>query len=142
MGHQWAILCGRRYGWFWCLQRFTARGSGAMTACSGFVFIYDQVIEQQTLYAAAVYGSGAGGLACFDVSGSTPNLLGTLMYTNDSSFALQVSGTTVFLGLADSLKIVDASNPESPVEIGSVIIPVNALALSGNTLFVGTGAGR
>jgi hypothetical protein len=117
-------------------------GPATITAESSFAYIYDQVIEQQTLYAAAVYGSGAGGLACFDVSGSTPNLLGTLMYTNDSSFALQVSGTTVFLGLADSLKIVDASNPESPVEIGSVIIPVNALALSGNTLFVGTGDGR
>ncbi|MGO9445279.1 MAG: PQQ-binding-like beta-propeller repeat protein [Thiobacillaceae bacterium] len=107
-----------------------------------FVYIYDQVIQQQTLYAAAVYGSGAGGLGCFDLSGDTPNLLGTLFYPNDSSFALQVSGTTVFLGLADSLKVVDASNPQSPVEIGSVAIPVNSLALSGNTLFAGTGDGR
>jgi hypothetical protein len=112
------------------------------TGASNFVYIYDQVIEQQTLYAAAVYGSGAGGVACFDLSSGTPNLLGTLMYTNDSSFAVQVSGTTVFLGLADSLKVVNASNPQSPVEIGSVTIPVNALALSGNTLFVGTGDGR
>jgi hypothetical protein len=112
------------------------------TGESNFVYIYDQVIQQQTLYAAAVYGSGAGGLACFDVSRSTPNLLGTLMYPNDSSFAVQVSGTTAFLGLADSLKVVNASNPQSPAEIGSVAIPVNALALSGNTLFVGTGDGR
>jgi hypothetical protein len=50
------------------------------------------------------------------------------------SFALHVSGTTVFLGLADSLKIVDASNPQCPAEIGSVAIPINALALSSNTL--------
>jgi LVIVD repeat len=78
------------------------------------------------------------------VSGNTPNLLGSLFYQNDSSFAVQVSGTTVFLGLADSLKVVDASNPQSPAEIGSVAIPVNALALSpsGNTLFAGTGDGR
>ena len=117
-------------------------GPASMTSESSFVYIYDQVIEQQTLYAAAVYGSGAGGLACFDVSGSTPNLLGTLMYTNDSSFAVQVSGTTAFLGLADSLKVVNASNPQSPVEISSVAIPVNALVLSGTTLFVGAGDGR
>ena len=117
-------------------------GPATMTTESSFVYIYDQVIEQQTLYAAAVYGSGAGGLACFDVSGGTPNLLGTLMYPNDSSFAVQVSGTTAFLGLADSLKVVNASNPQTPVEIGSVAIPVNALALSGNALFVGTGDGR
>ncbi len=117
-------------------------GSAAETIELVFVYIYDQVIEQQTLYAAALQGSGAGGLACFDLSSGTPNLLGSLMYPSDSSFALQVSGTTVFLGLADSLKVVDASNPQSPVEIGSVAIPVNALSLSGNTLFAGTGDGR
>ncbi len=117
-------------------------GPATITTTSVFPYIYDQVLEQQTLYAAAVYGSGAGGLACFDVSGGTPNLLGTLMYPNDSSFAVQVSGTTAFLGLADTLKVVNASNPQSPVEIGSVSIPVNALALSGNALFVGTGDGR
>jgi hypothetical protein len=64
------------------------------------------------------------------------------MYPNDSSYALQVSGTNVFLGLADSLKVVDASNPQSPSEIGSVAIPVNALALSSNALYVGTTDGR
>lgn len=117
-------------------------GPATMTFASDFVYIYDQVIEQQTLYAAAVYGSGAGGVACYDLSSGTPSLLGTLMYSNDSSFAIQVSGTTVFLGLADSLKVVNVSNPQSPVEIGSVSIPVNALVLSGDTLFVGTGDGR
>ena len=129
-------------GGFGVYNALPGGGPATMTSESSFVYIYDQVIEQQTLYAAAVYGSGAGGLACFDVSSGAPNLLGTLMYPNDSSFAVQVSGTTAFLGLADSLRVVNASNPQSPVEIGSVSIPVNALALSGNTLFVGTGDGR
>jgi PQQ-like domain/LVIVD repeat len=129
-------------GGFGVYNASTSGGPAAMTSASDFAYIYDQVIEQQTLYAAAVYGSGAGGVACFDVSGSTPNLLGSLMYSNDSSFAVQVSGTSVFLGLADSLKVVNVSTPQSPVEIASVAIPVNALALSGNTLFVGTGDGR
>jgi hypothetical protein len=129
-------------GGFAIYNASSSGGPATMTTAPIFVYIYDQVIEQQTLYAAAVQGSGAGGLACFDLSGGTPNLLGTLLYPNDSSFALQVSGGTVFLGLADSLKIVNASNPQSPAEIGSVAIPVNALALSGNTLFAGTGDGR
>jgi hypothetical protein len=117
-------------------------GPNLLTSSLVFYYIYDQVLQEQTLYEAAVYGSGAGGLACFDVSGSTPSLLGSLMYPNDSSFALQASGTTVYVGMADSLKIMDASNPQAPSEIASVAIPVNALALSGNTLFVGTGDGR
>jgi hypothetical protein len=120
----------------------THGGPASVTTALDFIYIYDQVLERQTLYASALDGLGAGGLACFDVSGTTPNLLGTLLYTNDPSFALQASGTTVFLGLADSLKVVNASNPQSPVEIGSVSVPVNALLLSGNTLFVGTGDGR
>lgn len=44
--------------------------------------------------------------------------------------------------MADSLKVMDASNPQAPSEVASVAIPVNALALSGNTLFAGTGDGR
>jgi len=117
-------------------------GPKLLTSSYLFSYIYDQVLQQQTLYEAAVYGSGAGGLACFDVSGSTPSLLGSLMYPNDSSFALQASGTTVYVGMADSLKVLDASNPQAPSEVASVPIPVNALALSGNTLFAGTGDGR
>ena len=44
----------------------------------------------------------------------------------------------MFLGLSNYLKVVDASNPAAPVEIGSVAIPVSALALLGNDLSVGT----
>jgi len=120
----------------------TSGGPTVVNIQAFYSYIYDQVVEQQTLYAAVLQGSGAGGLACFDVSSGTPNQLGSLLYPNDSSFTLQVSGTTVFLGLADSLKVVDASNPQAPVEIASVAIPVNALALSGSTLFAGTSDGR
>jgi len=117
-------------------------GPKLLTSAIVFPYIYDQVLQGQTLYEAAVYGSGEGGLACFDVSGNTPNLLGTLTYPNDSSFAVQASGSTVYVGMADSLKVMDASNPQAPSEIASVSIPINALALSGNTLYAGTGDGR
>ena len=135
---------------------YTADGTGGIgvynvTAAGGppvaiaqelSVYVYDQVLEQQTLYQAAYGGPGGGKLQCIDVSSGNPNLLGELFYANDAAFAVQVSGTTAFLGLADSLKVIDVSNPTAPVEIGSVAVPVNALALSGGTLFVGTGDGR
>ena len=117
-------------------------GPTSITNTGIFQYIYDQAIDGQTLYAAAVYGSGAGGVGCFDISQSPPSLLGALTYPNDSSFAIQVSGSNVFLGMADSLKVVDVSNPQAPSEVTSIAIPVNALALSGNTLYAGTGDGR
>jgi len=117
-------------------------GPAAVSVDPVFVYINAQQIQQQTLYVTALYGSGAGGLGCFDLSSGTPNLVGTLTYPNDTSYALQVSGTMVFLGMADSLKVVDASNPRSPIEVTSVSLPVIALALSGNTLFAGTSDGR
>jgi hypothetical protein len=117
-------------------------GPKLLTSSLLFSYIYDQVLQGHTLYEAAVYGSGEGGLACFDVSGDTPSLLGSLIYPNDSSFAVQATGTTVYVGMADSVKVIDASNPQAPTEIASVPVPVNALALSGDTLFAGTGDGR
>jgi hypothetical protein len=128
-------------GGFAVYDALQSGGPSTMITNPAFSYVYDQVISQQVLYQAAVLGDD-GGLACFDLSGGTANLVGSLLYLNDTGFAVQVSGTNVFLGLADALKILDASNPTSPVEIGSVAIPVNALAFSGNTLFVGTSDGR
>jgi len=116
-------------------------GPTTMITNPAFSYVYDQVISQQILYQAAIHGQD-GGLACFDLSGGKPNVVGTLLYPNATSFAVRVSGTNVFLGLADALKVIDASKPQSPDEIGSVAIPVNALAISGSTLFVGTSDGR
>jgi hypothetical protein len=109
---------------------------------TGFVSVYDQVAANQILYVAGMEELSQGGLGCFDFSGGTPNLLGGLFYPSETGYAVRVSGTTVYLGLGDALKVIDASNPQSPVEIGSVSIPVNALELSGSTLFVGTTDGR
>ncbi len=109
---------------------------------TGFLSVYDQVIENQILYVAGMAELSQGGLGCFDFSSGTPNLLGGLFYPNETGYAVRVSGTTVYLGLGDALKVIDASNSQSPVEIGSVAIPVSALELSGNTLFVGTSDGR
>jgi len=118
-----------------------AGGPATASAQELFSYTYAQAINEQTLYSASQYGNAAD-LACLDVSGGTPNLVGSLYYYHDSASAVQASGTTVFLGLSDYLKIVDASNPAAPVEIGSVAIPVSALALLGNDLFVGTTDGR
>jgi len=107
--------------------------------------IFDMVIQSPTLYAAgpALRGAGnTGGLITYDVSGSAPTPIGALLYPNEVGFAVKVSGANAFLGLTDTLKVANVSNPSSPTEIGSLSLPVNALALSGNTLFVGTSDGR
>jgi len=110
-----------------------------------FSQIFDQVIQPPTLYAVgpALAGAGnTGGLITFDVSGSQPNPVGTLLYTNEVGLAIQVSGVNAFVGLTDSLKVVDVSSASNPTEIASLALPVNALALSGSNLFVGTSDGR
>jgi len=110
--------------------------------------IFDQTIQHQTLYAAgagfAADESSVGGLITYDDSKSAPNPnpLGRLVYPNENGFAVQVSGTTAFLGLTDFLKVVNVSTPSSPEEIASLPVATNALALSGTTLFDGTGDGR
>jgi hypothetical protein len=107
---------------------------------SGFVF--DQSIAGQTMYVAGASGLGAGGLETFDLGSGTPVQSGQLLYTGKEGFALQVAGTNLFLGLTDSLKTVNISSPANPVESASQALPTSALALSGNTLFVGTGDNR
>lgn len=108
-----------------------------------FSQVYDQVLQPPNLYAAGLSPSGSsGGLVTFDATGSTPNSLGQLFYSNETGLAIQVSGTDAFLGLTDILKVVDVSNASSPTEVASVSLPTNALALSGTSLFVGTGDNR
>ena len=104
--------------------------------------IFDHAINQQTIYVAGVSGLGAGGLITFDFSTGTPILVGGLLYSLNEGFAVQVTGNTAFLGLLDSLKVLDVSNAADPVEIASLTLPTNALALSGDTLFDGTRDGR
>lgn len=83
-----------------------------------------------------------GGLITYDVSGSAPNPIGRLVYTNEVGLAIRVSGNNAFVGLTDSLKVMDVASTSNPTEVASLALPVNALALSGNTLFVGTSDGR
>ena len=108
-----------------------------------FYQIFGQVIQSSTLYTAgATDSNGDGGLSLLDTSGSQPVVTGKLIYTNEYGLAVQVSGTNAFLGLNDKLKVVDITNATSPVEVGSVTVPINALALSGTTLFAGSGDSR
>jgi hypothetical protein len=118
-----------------------AGGPATASAQELLSYAYGQTLSQQMLYSASQFAAAAD-LACLDVSGGTPNLVGSLYYDNNSASAVQASGTTVFFGLSNYLKIIDASNPADPVEIGSVAVPVSALALLGNDLFVSTTDGR
>jgi hypothetical protein len=118
-----------------------AGGPAVASAQEIFSYVYAQALNGQTLYSAAQYGNAAD-LAVLDVSGGTPVLEGSLYYYNNSPSAVQASGTTVFFGLSNYLKVINASTPSAPVEIGSVAVPVSALALLGNDLFVSTTDGR
>lgn len=104
--------------------------------------IFDHAINQQTIYVAGASELGSGGLATFHLSSGTPTYLGILLYGQNAGLAVQVTGNVAFLGLLDSLKTVDVTNPANPVETGSVAFPTSALALSGKTLFDGTTDGR
>jgi len=103
---------------------------------SGFVF--DHTINNQFLYVAGESAIGSGGMQVFDMSSGTPVFSGIIQYGLNAGLAVQVQGTTAFLGLADTLKTVDVTNATNPVETHSLAIPTNALALSGHILFDGT----
>jgi hypothetical protein len=125
---------------------------GGATAWSGAGSLgasFDQVLQQTTMYIAGETPQGGSGLDIIDLSGATPAELGSLYYypnnppvTDYPAFAVQVSGSNVFLGFPDSLKTINVSNLGAPVETASASIPTNALALLGTTLFVGTGDSR
>lgn len=111
-----------------------------------FLQVWDQAFQQSTLYAAGVggsiAGSSTGGLITFDTTQTRPTPLARLLYPNEAGLAIQVSGTEAFLGLTDYLKVVDVTNSSALFEVASLPIPTNALALSGNILFDGTGDSR
>jgi hypothetical protein len=118
-----------------------AGGPAVASAQEILSYTFAQALNGQTLYCASQYGNAAD-MAVFDVTGGTPVLEGSLYYYNNSPSAVQISGTTVFFGLSNYLKVINASTPSAPVEIGSVAVPVSTLALLGNDLFVSTTDGR
>jgi hypothetical protein len=118
-----------------------AGGPAVASAQEIFSYTYAQALNGRTLYSASQYGNAAD-LAVLDVSGGTPVLEGSLYYDNNSPSAVQASGTTLFFGLSNYLKVINASTPSAPVEVGSVAVPVSTLALLGNDLFVSTTDGR
>lgn len=118
-----------------------AGGPAATSAQEILSYTYAQALIGHTLYCASEY-SAAADLAVLDVSDGTPVLEGSLYYDNNSPSAVQASGTTVFFGLSNYLKVINASTPSAPIEIGSVAVPVSALALLGNDLFVSTTNGQ
>jgi hypothetical protein len=85
---------------------------------------------------------GQGGIHIFDLSTGTPAYLGGKLYDLDAAYAVQLTGTYALLGMADSLRTIDVSNPANLAETGSLALPTSALALSGSTLFDGTKDGR
>jgi len=100
--------------------------------------IFDHTIVGQTLYVAGWTQQGLGGLLTFDLSTGTPVWEGATLYGQKPGFAVRVTGSTAFLGLLDSLRVINVTDPFNPVEVTSLPFPTNALALTGTSLFAGT----
>ena len=101
-------------------------------------YVLDHTFNNQFLYVAGESAIGSGGMEIFDMSSGTPAFSGIIQYSLNAGLGVQVKGTTAFLGLVDTLKTVDVSNPANPVETHSLAIPTNALVLYGSVLFDGT----
>ena len=117
----------------------SAQGGPKNSASAGFAFITGESFQAQTMYTSVLNSvTGYGGETAVDVSGGAPTVIGSLLYPNDVGLCVQVSVNTLFMGLSDSLKAVNVTNPASPVLLASLAIPTNTLAISGTTLFAGT----
>jgi len=103
---------------------------------------FDIETNQQTMYIAGESGFGTGGLLITDTSTGVPAFDSILQYSQNAALAVKLNNNKAFLGLVDSLRTIDVTNPTSPVETGSVPLPTSALAISGNILFDGTLDGR
>jgi hypothetical protein len=143
------LLTSEGFGGMAVYDVSTPGGPAAWSVAGSLGGSFDQVLQQTTMYIAGETPLGGGGLDIIDLSGANPTELGSLYYypnnppVNDyPAFAVQVSGTNVFLGFTDCLRTINVSDPSAPVETASTPIPTNALALSGTTLFVGTGDSR
>jgi hypothetical protein len=97
-----------------------------------------QMANSSNLYFAignAVFG---GGLLDFDLSTTPPTYVGSFSTGMSASQALALDQNYLFLGVVDSLRVLDVSNPANPTQVNSISLGTASLAISGNWLFAGT----
>jgi hypothetical protein len=101
--------------------------------------IFDLLLLSPYLYGAASSDVGAV-LNVYDTSTTPASRIGQYSDQTQQCSALQSSssGTSLYLGLTNSLDTFDIANPASPVLANTLSLPVVSLARSSNTLYAGT----
>jgi hypothetical protein len=97
-----------------------------------------QIANSSNLYFAignAVYGAG---VLDFDLSTTPPTYLGSFSTGMSASQALALNQQYLYVGVVDSLRVLDVSNPANPSQVESISVGIASLAISGNWLFAGT----
>jgi hypothetical protein len=101
--------------------------------------VFAQTANSENLYFAVANAAvDGGGVLDYDLSTTPPSPVGGFSTGSSLCQALAISGSYLYTGTIDSLRVLDVSNPASPTQVDSLAGGISALATTGNTLFAGT----
>jgi hypothetical protein len=106
-------------------------GNGSLAA------INDLLLVSSTLFAAENSDVGTF-VTSYDVGQSPGTKIGSFSLNNETPLSFAAKGSYLFVGTSAELLVLDITNPGSLSRVASLALPISSLALSGNTLFVGT----
>jgi hypothetical protein len=110
-----------------------AGGTGSI-----FTAALDQIATASNLFAATTTDT-VGVVNVYDITSVPAVRVGKLETGAQTPVALALAGTTLYVGTDSSLLTVDASNPTSLSQLGSLPVgATTALVRSGTTLYLGT----
>jgi hypothetical protein len=108
--------------------------SGSIPNPGGAVF--DQLVSGSTLY--VVQQGSFSGVLVYDLSSSPPALVGRYSESGQDPFSLALLNNYLFVGTAQGLLVLDVRAPSSPAKVATLATPTSTMAISGNSLYVGT----
>ena len=99
--------------------------------------LFDLHLRSPYLYGAASTSEGAT-LNVYDISTNPATRVGQYFDQTQECFAVQSSGNFLYLGMSNSLGVLDLTNPISPIYSSSINLQVVSLARNGNVLYAGS----
>lgn len=103
--------------------------------------IFGAAASSSTVY-FAIGDAGGPGVVSFDLGTQPATYQGSFSTGTSLTEAVALSNNDLFVGTADSLLVLDVTDPSSPTQLGSVNLGLLSLALSGTSLYGGTFDGR
>ena len=97
----------------------------------------DMLPQPPYLYAATATDLGAT-LSVYDISTSPATLAAQYLDQTQQAVAVQSSANYLYLGMTNTLAVLDVSNPTAPSLVTSLSLPTASLARTNNTLYAGT----